>query len=294
MNTPDYDSIKNTISISDVLSRYVSVPNRSKYRIPCPIHLGEGYNFGVDNTKGLFHCFVCEAAGDVIKLYSLLENITNGEAARRLAFEFNVRPGENVPTLRRVMQEASNYQPHNPLPLIELPESQPLEGYRRLSKEAIEHFGLRLHPEGVLIPFRDWGGIVGYSIRQINKLPKYKNMTDFKKSEYVYGLWENDQYIAATKKVLICEGPFDAIRVWDGGWKNVVATLGASMSPTQANILCHWVSKVFILYDGDDKGRSAASQIKDKYSSLFDIQIITLPEGEEPDTADLKSYLHDL
>jgi DNA primase len=194
-----------------------------------------------------------------------------------------------------------DYKAKHPLPEIDLAAEmarldlhpKPLDNYRRFSKEAIDHFGLQLVESGVLIPFRDGPRTLGYSIRQVNKLPKYLNSTDFRKSEYLYGLWENELYIAeAPKAVYVVEGQFDCIRMWDSGFRNVVSTLGATMSTQQANILTYWVSKIIVVYDGDDKGRTQAKQIKEKYSALFNIQIIDLPEGADPDTADLKNIIN--
>lgn len=283
----DFEAIKRDVRLSDVLARYTRVPAREKYRIPCPIHGGESWNsFSVDEDKGLFHCFTCGAAGDVITLLAKLDGISNIEAGRRLVSEYGIKSTNQE--FDTVWHELKRWEPKLPMPLVELPSSKLLSGYRRFSKEAIEHFDLRLVPTGVLIPSRDeHGRLVGYAIRQVNCEPKYLNSAGFRKSDVLFGFYENWEQVLHKMTAIVCEGQFSAVRVWDSGYKNVVATLGASMSPSQAHLLSHYASKLVILYDGDEAGRKGAQKIKELYSSIFNINIINLPEGEDPDVADL-------
>ena len=287
----DFDQIKRSISLSEVLLRHgIHVPPRSKYRIPCPIHGGDNWSsFAIDDEKGLYHCFKCEAGGDVVNLFAELEGITVIEAGKRLVSEFNIKSLGGSQSFQEAWNEVKKWEPKESMPIIELPPSEPLNGYRRFSKEAIDHYGLRLVPTGVLIPFKDENGrLVGYAVRQINLEPKYKNSTGLKKADILYGLYQNLDAIKRRRYVFICEGQFSAIRVWDYGCHNVVATLGADMSPTQARLLAPYVEKIIVLYDGDQKGMESAQKIKENYSSLYRVEIITLPDGQDPDTADLK------
>jgi DNA primase len=307
-NEIDYEAIKRDISITEVLSRYVRTFNRDRYRVPCPIHGGDGYNFAVDERKGLFHCFKCDAAGDVIRLYSLLENISDAEAARRLTDQYRIA-GSISATNRQVFNQVRDWNKKIQLPEVILPKSQSLNGYRHYSSEAIQHFNLGLVKDcqvdkfwielGVLIPIKDIDGRnVGFAIRQVNALPKYLNNSNLKKSEVVYGLWENKQEIASRREAIVCEGQFSAIRVWDSGFRHAVATMGASMSPSQAHLLAPFVSKIIVLYDGDKpdmkgkrKGEEGARKIKEDYSSLFKVDIRYLPTGTDPDNVGDLNYI---
>jgi DNA primase len=239
---------------------------------------------------GLYHCFTCGAAGDVVMLLAKLEGLSNVEAGRRLVAEYGVR-GAASNGGDAVWTELKRWNPKTVevLPTVELPPSEPLDEYRGFSKQTIEHFCLRKVSTGILIPFREEmaGRVVGYSIRQINRQPKYINSTGFRKSDYLYGMFELIEYGDVQKHLIICEGQFDCIRISDSGHTNVVATLGATLTPAQAYILGHWASKLTILYDGDEAGRVGAQKIKETYSSMFSIVIKSLPEGEDPDTGDL-------
>lgn len=302
-NELDFESIKTRVKISDVLSQYTHTPNKRRYRVACPIHNGDGPNLSVDDDLGLFHCFTCGKGGDVIALYAELENISIGEAARKLAQDFQVET-KPVANFRNIVKQVESYKAvGTEQQQVALPSSRPLHGYRKLSPEAIKHFDLRLTDEGVLIPLKDVNGrLIGWSLRQINKQPKYLNSTDLKKTEILYGLYENLEEIKAKKEVILVEGQFDAIRVWDAGYRNVVSSMGATLSPEQARLLMPLVSKIIVLYDGDEAGRGkptfdkekgkivfagGARGIVQKFSGLFRIEIKDLPDGTDPDTADL-------
>lgn len=62
------------------------------YRIPCPVHRGEGPNCSVDPAKGLWKCFTCGEGGDGIRL--MME-------VRGLPFLAAVRELLNLPPLQR-------------------------------------------------------------------------------------------------------------------------------------------------------------------------------------------------
>ena len=51
----------------------------------CPFHQEKSPSFNVHPAKQIFHCFGCQAGGDVFKFVQLYENITFPEAVERLA-----------------------------------------------------------------------------------------------------------------------------------------------------------------------------------------------------------------
>jgi DNA primase len=75
------------------------------------------------------------------------------------------------------------------------------------------------HP--LVMPFRDTYGrvvaLVGRSLlsdeeRKALKIDKYKNTKDFKKGQYLFGLYENKQHIIDQNCVYVVEGQFDVIK----------------------------------------------------------------------------------
>lgn len=59
-----------------------------KNRCACPVHNGEDNNFSIYEHS--FYCWVCGAAGDLIKFVSLMFDITYPDAMRKLDEDFNL------------------------------------------------------------------------------------------------------------------------------------------------------------------------------------------------------------
>lgn len=73
--------------ILEVAKRYglEPKPNGKSYVCLCPFHKEKTPSFNIDPEKGTFHCFGCQVGGSVIDFVSLKENISIGEAFRKLS-----------------------------------------------------------------------------------------------------------------------------------------------------------------------------------------------------------------
>lgn len=103
----------------------------------------------------------------------------------------------------------------------------------------------------------------------------------FDKSNHLYALNLNKDYIKEAKLVYIVEGPMDLWRLEMAGIKNVVATLGINLSPAQLNLLVGLnIEKIVICYDNDKNkaGFNAAVKIKNQLEGLIDV-VIKCPIG---------------
>ena len=60
------------------------------YKGLCPFHSEKTPSFHVDPEKGFFHCFGCDAGGDVFKFLELHEKVAFPDAVRMLAQKFGV------------------------------------------------------------------------------------------------------------------------------------------------------------------------------------------------------------
>lgn len=92
-------------------------------------------------------------------------------------------------------------------------------------------------------------------------IPKYKN-TEYKKTQYLFGL---DNAISAIRKkdcVFVVEGYFDVISAHQAGMLNVVATCGTLFSRHQLIVLSRYTNNVCLLFDNDGPGRLNAKKIK--------------------------------
>lgn len=280
--------------------------------MPCPLHGGERDSFAVDEEQGRWFCFNCHKGGDVINLVAAFEGCRNSEAAEMIATGYGVTLHNDpfAKTVRKTINKMQEWKMAHeappPIGQTGLPETEDLASYRHFSKEAIDHFGLRLVPghgwgEGVFIPMKlDTGELVGYSIRHHDdfleyfheyygkKAPKYLNTEGLKKRGIMFGIADTKDAILQAGFAYLVEGQFDAISLWDRGIKNVVGVMGSSLSPEQAQILMRYTTKLVLMFDGDDAGRKGMAQVQNRYGAVFSISQVLLPDGEDPATADLK------
>ena len=85
---PDHviDEIRARVDIVDVVSERVKLMRSGRrYRGLCPFHAEKTPSFYVDPEKQLYHCFGCQAGGDIFRFVMDLEKATFGEALKKLA-----------------------------------------------------------------------------------------------------------------------------------------------------------------------------------------------------------------
>lgn len=81
------DEIKKLVSVEQVLSVYgIEYTGR---RIPCPIHSGTDKNFSVQGN--MWHCFVCNATGDIFALVQHLSNYDFRQAKDFICDRFGLK-----------------------------------------------------------------------------------------------------------------------------------------------------------------------------------------------------------
>jgi DNA primase len=142
----------------------------------------------------------------------------------------------------------------------------------------------------LIFPIHDTAGHhVGFGGRLLGPgEPKYLNSADspiFSKSRLLYGLNWAKHPIRREDRVVIVEGYFDALRLLSAGLDPVVAPLGTALTEQQASILARYTRTAFLLYDSDRAGLKATFRAGDQLLRHgFSVQVVTLPEGEDPDS----------
>ncbi|XBC41831.1 MAG: DNA primase [Buchnera aphidicola (Kaburagia rhusicola rhusicola)] len=136
------------------------------------------------------------------------------------------------------------------------------------------------------------GKIVGFGGRSLNNsTPKYINSPEthiFKKSRNWYGLFESLKYNPKPEKLLVVEGYFDVITLFQFNINYSIASLGTSITNYQIQLLFRITNTIIYCYDGDIAGKKAAWRtLNITLPYIFDgkhIKFIFLPHGEDPDT----------
>lgn len=144
----------------------------------------------------------------------------------------------------------------------------------------------------IIFPIKNqYGKITGFGGRTLNNThPKYINssQTDiFKKGYQLYGI-DKIHIQDDNKYIIIVEGYFDVLSLFQFNIKNVVAILGTIITNYQINILFKLTNHLIFCYDGDQAGKKAAwrtTQIILPYiNDIKNIQFIFLPKGEDPNS----------
>ena len=85
------DDVRLQANIVQVIQDYVPLKQSGRtYKGLCPFHSEKTPSFHVDPEKGFFHCFGCQAGGDVFKFLELYEKVGFQDAVRMLARKFGL------------------------------------------------------------------------------------------------------------------------------------------------------------------------------------------------------------
>lgn len=137
------------------------------------------------------------------------------------------------------------------------------------------------------------GRVVGFGGRILEKdrpdTPKYLNSPEspiYHKGEVLYALGWSRNAIRREGAALVVEGYMDAVALAAHGVDNVVATLGTALTPEHALLLKRYTTKALLLFDSDEAGLKATFRAADILLAYgVHPSVVTLPAGEDPDTA---------
>jgi DNA primase len=143
----------------------------------------------------------------------------------------------------------------------------------------------------LMIPIcRDTGSAIAFGGRAVNddQQPKYLNSPEtpiYSKSRTLYGLHLSKAAIRQGGFAVLVEGYFDFAQVYQAGFQAVVASCGTALTPQQAQQLRRFTGKVVLSFDPDAAGQGAAAKSCEMLvAEGFEVNVATLPAGDDPDT----------
>lgn len=143
----------------------------------------------------------------------------------------------------------------------------------------------------LMVPImRDTGTVIAFGGRALeaDQVPKYLNSPEtpiYSKSRTLYGLNLTKGHVRKGNFALIVEGYFDFAQVHQAGGFPVVATCGTALTSAQAQMLRRFASKAVLCYDPDRAGQAAAERSSELLvAENFDVNVVQLPGGDDPDT----------
>jgi DNA primase len=143
----------------------------------------------------------------------------------------------------------------------------------------------------VVIPILDVNKkVIGFGGRTIEKdgFPKYINSPEspvFSKGSSLFGIDKARKSISEKNEVYIVEGYFDLISLYMNGVKNVVSTLGTSVTEGQLTKLRNYTENITLMLDGDEAGIKSALRLIGLFSEMdINGSMVVLPDGHDPDS----------
>ena len=146
----------------------------------------------------------------------------------------------------------------------------------------------------LIIPiFNMQGKVIAFGGRGITdaeiNFGKYKNTSEtplFSKKNNLFALniAKEQKQQAALPNIVVVEGYMDVIAMYQAGFKRAVASMGTSLTESQAKWLSRLTDTVYICYDGDAAGQKATVRgldILDKAG--LEVKVMSVPERLDPD-----------
>jgi DNA primase len=243
------------------------------YMCYCPFHSNRHTpSFSVSKQLGAFICFnpACGEAGTLIELIKKVLNKNDYEAIRYVAS----KEAEALDNFDEVMESMFQDKPE----FIEFPQekldalynelgsnitAQDYFKSRNINENSMHHFklGYSSQQNMVIVPVHSPDGIpVGLVGRSISD-KIFKNSTNLPRSKTMFNIHRAKKI---GDQVIIVESSFDAIRVHQAGFPNVVATLGGHISQDNISLLNRYFNKIIIMTDADEAGRALGKNISNK------------------------------
>lgn len=304
--------------IDDLLNNVIGTANPNFWKdgeklVCCPVHGESRASMGVSVDKGVCHCFSCGFAGDFSKLlmYSLPDNFgldtstpdrlnkTNVRAYRKasefLAARYELEyhnVGKRLRSVKRYEQVNNVYLRDEPqriiIPLYKLaPFMSGKETYqyffqRGFTKEDMRVFKIGRDTDSMTITIpvfyedNQLAGIIGrYISKDRKKNERYKIYDGFERSNVLYPL-----NVAKPKDdtIILVEGQFDAIRMYNLGYTNTFALMTNSLSRKQADWICTHCSIVIWVGDNDDRGIEGRDRAMKFLKNKVKFKIVDYPD----------------
>jgi DNA primase len=298
----DFQAIKEAVSLEAVLEHYgVKILRRRRpdqLEGCCPLHGGEREDaFHASLSKNVFHCFACDAKGNVLDFVAAIERCSIREAALKLQAWFG-RPGMEPAVAARpagmvgsgeLVRKELAVNPALRFELTNVNTAHPYLEERGIQRATAAEFGVGFYPGSglmqgrIVIPIHNpRGELVAYAGRAVNGGgPKYKLPIGFRKSLEIFNV--HRAATAGSDTVVLVEGYFDCLRVHQAGFRCVVALMGCALSGPQEELLLERFKTVLLMLDGDKAGRGASRAITARLSRRCSVAEVRVPDDAQPD-----------
>jgi len=245
-----------------------------------PEHDDSNPSFRIDRLTGVAHCFSCGFKTNIFKYFGVFTNPVPIKIAK----------------LKQKIRELSKSTAGLDMPVGAVPYTKP---YRGLSPKTLKHFQafytnqVEMLQDRIVFPIWDiTQKIQVFVARHIlsSGNPRYVN--------YPGGVQIPlfpPQIAAKTTSIVLVEGIFDMLNLYDKGLDIAVCCFGTNTIQNDIkNKLFPYkvqgITKIYIMFDADEAGQRATKELKPLIEEQgFLVETITLPDGMDPGELDQES-----
>lgn len=250
------------------------------YLIAClnPDHDDKNPSLRIDKVTGTMHCFGCGFKHNLFKHFGILTNLTSIKVAK----------------LKEKIRELKINFEGQPLPEGATPYTQKFRGISTKTLKDFEAFTTHMVEklqDRLVFPIYDVRDKVAvYAARHTlsNGNPRYIYYPESTSLPIYPVKYKEGPYSTA----ILVEGMFDMLNMHDKGCYNVTCVFGTNtlhkdLAIKLLPLKTQGITKIFILFDGDEAGRKAAGILKPLIEEQqFVVEIINLPDDMDPGDMD--------
>lgn len=319
------EKLKEKIILSDEISKHIEVKKKgNSFWACCPFHHEKTASFVINDSKSFFYCFGCGVKGDIFTFYKEFckkdfketleilgkfhgitvtfskKNIDELKEVEKILISINDLYKQNLKNNIEVQNYLENR--HINKDMIDLfqlgyaDESKSIDylleqqfSIQNIKKSGINSYGsLDRFRNRIIFPIISKSKqIIGFSGRVMNdEQPKYLNSSEtilFQKNLHLY----NENNLEHGFPIILVEGYIDVISLTQYGIKNVVASMGTSLTAGQVVSIFKNTDVLYLMFDGDDSGQASVERNVDVILKIITVDkevfICTLPKNKDPD-----------
>lgn len=266
IDTPTYTE-EQIEGVLTKLGLYIESSTWSEYLLNCPFHGGRDTpSFAVQKTSGVYFCFnpSCNVTGTVITLIKSISKCSDYEAARMVLMQGKAQNLTPLDKLKRAQEKQQLSEEYVEFPQAQLDKmydyfwldqkSQDYMKSRGFDEDTLHHFriGYSIKKDLITVPMHSPDGVpVGIIGRRPSATDKvFKNSIRLPTSR---ALWNFHRAKRQGDTLIICEASFDAMRIHQAGYPNVVALLMGHCSQAHFDLISRSFSRIIIMTDFDKK-----------------------------------------
>ncbi len=307
----DVKHIKNSVDFYDLAIHFeekMVTPSDNGYiKLICPFHKEDTPSMVFNNEIKMAHCFGCGISVDIIE-YTMKKLDCSFQECLNFLISFSKINPKFIDASSKITQNYRNelrsvkkfdkgvkqYDGVKEEDVVKFMNDRADKYLEKgFTKETLDFFqvGFDKSENRVTIPVRDEESkLIGLTGRTIfndykeRKIPKWKHYNGSNISSTFFNIQNAISFSKERNNgIIMCEGPSDAMMLWQNGFKNVVACLTNSISNAQKGILFRNFLNLYFFLDDDKGGEVGVTNMYKKLKLYFTIYKINPNNGKDPD-----------